>query len=324
MTIQSLFSLNPVTPKGFAKAKQLEAPCPPLLYGVELEIEGVEDPDSWVVGGMTHTQDNSLRNHGAEFITKPMTYSNLVHCLSMFYNKNKPTEQNYSDRTSIHVHTNCQDLEPEHLQRICMLYQVFERLLFGFVGNGREDNIFCVPWHQTQLTYSILEKPGDISKFKAWQKYTGLNLLPLYEYGTIEWRHMHGHSDLQKLLDWLEIIGHIYRYALATPLKELQAELMLLNTNSLYMNLLFQVFRDKANLFVDLPGFTQKLEEGVLDMKLTMLPTTYKNQPKSTIKFTNDDLLMQIRRAQNIAAGDAFSDDWAPILNFTTPEGNRV
>ena len=269
--ILELLGLERAIPKNFPKATELNARCPSLLYGLELEIEWVnQGADEAKVPGMTVETDGSLRNNGLEFITQPMTYSNIAYCLDLFFKKNKFTTANYSDRTSIHVHTNVQNLSVEQVQTIILLYQTFEGLLFEWIGEGREENIFCVPWSQTVLTYKLFANPNDWTKYKRWQKYTALNLLPVTTQGTIEWRHMNGHCDLPRILKWLQMIGAIYTFALKHSLEEVKQQIINLNTTSLYQNILFSVFDDLAMEFVLMPAFERKLEAGVLDIKYAM------------------------------------------------------
>lgn len=256
-----------VAAKNFPKALPLPSACPSLLYGVELEIENVPNWPDMVVPGITSVADGSLRNNGREFITNPMSYSNLAYCLDMFFTKNKLTKDNYSERCSIHVHTNCLDLTMDQIKTVLFLYQMCEKVLYSWVDPERYDNIFCVPWSQTNITYQSLSEKVDPSTWKAWRKYTGLNLLPLYEHGTIEWRHMSGHSDVKKILEWCQIIGCMFSYALEHSLEEVRTQLLELNTNSQYQTMLERVFKDHASLFYSMPTYIQDLEDGVLNLK---------------------------------------------------------
>jgi len=213
-TISDIFGFK-VSPKTYARSVPLENPDPSLLYGVELEIEHCENYGDWSVGGITVTKDDSLRNYGKEFITAPMTYSHLAFVLKTFFNKAKLTEINYSDRTSVHVHANVQDLTCKQVASIFLLYATFEKLLYAFAGGDRDKNIFCVPWSETNITNNLVTAfaEDNINKVKKWQKYTGLNILPIFKQGTIEFRHLPGTCDLQKILLWCRLIGAMFSYA---------------------------------------------------------------------------------------------------------------
>ena len=270
-TLRELTGLVNPLPKNFPKALPRLVSVPHLLYGVELEIEGVGDAENWKVPGLHTERDGSLRNNGMEFITAPMTYSNLAYCLEMFFKKNPITKDNYSERTSIHVHTNCLPLTWEQVQSLCLVYQVLEKLLFLWVGEDRDKNIFCVPWHQTNLTYKTLSKSPDHTRFRNWQKYTALNLLPLYTQGTVEWRHMNGHCDVERILLWCRLINCIYGYVLSTSLEDIKKQLMQLNVSSEYGQILVTIFKDLSGTFLQMPRYEKYLEEGVLDTKYGLL-----------------------------------------------------
>lgn len=309
-TIADIYGHVPVTPYVSGKALPIHNPCPTLLYGLELEIENC-DP-AWATAGWAAVEDHSLRNSGWEFVGKPMTYSVQYHALQTFFNKNKPKlivddhgmptlDSNYSDRTSIHVHTNCQNITTEQLSSICLIYQVFEKLLFNFIGNDRNKNIFCVPWHETQLSYRIINnlEKGDVLPVRRWQKYTALNLLPLQDKGTIEWRHMHGNADLVFISNWLKLIGRIYAFALANSIKDIKNMFVNLNTSSMYNRSMDMVFGPEADL-LRIPGFEYVLEEGVLEMKYSLLDLDKKKkapgleevpvQDVAGFRFNNNDI----------------------------------
>lgn len=280
------------TPKPWASTKvvALENPSPHLLYGVELEIENCNE--DWNTAGFKVVTDGSLRNGGLEFVSSPMTYSNMAYALETFFNKNKPVEikddhhnttddSNYSDRTSIHVHTNVNDLTLKQLMGLCLIYEVFEKLLFTYIGNDRDKNIFCVPWSETTLTYSALPELIGVNGagvIKNWEKYTALNLIPVSTQGSIEWRHMHGTADLQFILTWLRLIGHIYKYIQNTDIEEIKSNFLGMNTTSAYDHLLDRVFSYDADK-LRTHNYRFMLEEGVLEMKYAMLekPTAKKS-----------------------------------------------
>jgi hypothetical protein len=255
---------------------------PTLIYGVELEIEGCnyDDYRSHCVPGMEYHEDGSLRNHGAEYVTHPMRMRELVYVLDQFFKKNKFTESNYSERCSVHVHVNVQDMTTDQVKTILMLYQVFERCFFEWVGEERDKNIFCVPWYATNLTYSVLE--GNlIQKGKKWQKYTALNLLPIYELGTIEFRHMAGTNDLSKIVQWCNLIGCLTAYARNNKMEETRSIIMDLNTTSAYDSFTHQVFGEYAHVVLYLNNYRTNMEDGVINMKYSITNDNVKVTPES-------------------------------------------
>lgn len=278
LTVQQTFGMLHVEQcKLYLKDGLLDSPDPSLLYGLELEIENSGNLDNPRLFSVT--TDGSLRNNGHEFISRPANYTTTVKGLIKFFQNNPPlrttynedgtyaTDSNYSDRTSIHVHTNCQDLTMKQLASMCMLYQVFERMLYAYIGAGRSQNIFCVPWSETLISNRTIRclLAGETLKIHDWQKYTGLNLKPLERFGTIEWRHMHGTNDIQFISTWLTIIGAFYRAVRAFSFEELQSMFLSLNSNSQYERAFAKIFYDVPRF--RLPGYQEMLEAGVLDLK---------------------------------------------------------
>jgi hypothetical protein len=265
--------------------------------GVELEIENCNE--EWCTAGFKVVPDGSLRNSGLEFVSSPMTYSNMVYALDTFYDRNKPQvrwseiypeeydiSSNYSDRTSIHVHTNVGDLTIKQLQTLCLLYEVFENLLFAFVGNDRDKNIFCVPWQETTLSYSVIPKlvtdPGSI---RNWQKYTALNLLPIMSQGSVEWRHLHGTSNRDQIYTWLRLIGHMYAYVLSCEFDKTADVFKALNTSSAYDKMLDEVYKGDADR-LRVPNYRVLLEEGVLAMKFALMEPAKQIKVSKNIDWT--------------------------------------
>ena len=293
MSIIQLLGLTPVKP--FTSSKAVPLPCadPALLMGLELEIEGIAaDPSEFYVPGMGGVADNSLRDNeygrGWEFITRPATFSVAAHTLSQFFAKAKLSqERNYSERCSIHVHANVQDLTPEQLKSVCLLYQVFERLFYSYAGEDRDKNIFCVPWSETTLTHTLIDTllDANLKGFRNWQKYTGLNLIPVQTQGTIEFRHLPGTCDLSRIFDWMNLIGSLFATARNTPFEEIKSFIVNVNTTSEYKHLVHRVFGEWARV-LDMPYMDTQLEEGVLDVKYMLLSA---DKPKVPTKLRFND-----------------------------------
>ena len=265
--------MGTVTPPVWIPAKKNEvdilSPDPLLLYGLELEIERVEQ--DMAVNGMVVATDGSLRNNGLEFITRPMYLNGVASCLQTFFTKNRLTEDNYSERTSIHVHTNCNDLTPDQVASVCVLYQVFEKVLFSWIGNDREANIFCVPWSETTVSYQTVGRlvEQNTNALRDWNKYTALNLAPLTRFGTIEWRHMNGHSDMARILLWCQLIGCLFAYCRNRKHDDVLNLVINLNTTSQYMNVLDTVFGSLSKHLKGI-GYETLIEDGVLNMKYSI------------------------------------------------------
>jgi len=246
---------------------------PNLIVGLELEIEGWDVEKEALHRGFTFTSDGSLRGDSIEAITKP-TYSKFVpHLLEGFYQHFEVKQRNYSERCSTHVHVNCQNLTKHQLRNVCVLYQALERVLFAWIGEEREQNIFCIPWYQCNISnkfvYKFLSSTDDT--VRRWQKYTALNLLPIREQGTIEFRHLEGTCDITRITAWLNIIGSIFKYACEVTYKELRATIANMNSVSNYGAFVENVFGEYATLLTGLPAYKELLAMGIVDCKLLLV-----------------------------------------------------
>ncbi len=278
-TILETYSLKKVNSFTLKKFPEVDFVDPDLLFGVEFEIEHTGHKPYDEISGITFKEDGSLRNNGMEFITKPMAYRALKPSIESFFRFYEWDDHNYSERTSIHVHANCQDLTFQQLSSILLQYQVFEKLLYTFVGGDRDKNIFCVPWSETQLNYNVVTKlqKNDTLVVRRWQKYTGLNLLPLETQGTIEFRQMPGIHDVDKILAWIGIIGSMFAYARKHSMEDIEKEFTHLNTSSAYGLILDKVFGQYAER-LKTPGYEELLEAGVLNIKYMLLDKGRKTQ----------------------------------------------
>lgn len=286
MTIREIFGFRVPTP--WALKGSVECSNPDLMMGVELEVENCEHSQDWYQDrtgklGWTTTVDNSLRgtnistggNAGIggaafEFISKPMRASTLLYSMEEFFNVTKFNDANYTDRCSVHVHVNCTDLTPDQVSSVALVYSVVEEILFRFVGAGRENNIYCLPWSQCRMNHDMVDKiTQDVNGLaRRWQKYTALNLIPLRSQGTVEFRQMHGTADMKKLTTWINLIGCIFKYGTNTELTELIKEIKALNSTSEY-----EVFfgRVLGNYLPYTEDYRASLEGGIISAKYGLI-----------------------------------------------------
>jgi len=183
----------------------------------------------------------------------------------------------------------------DQVQTLTLLYQVVERLIFRWIGDDRENNIFCVPLHQTAITYSSIGAGPDPGNFRNWEKYTALNFLPMFTQGTVEWRHMAGHCDETRILLWCNIIGAMFAWAKRTPLDVAKQMITELNTSSAYEMFMYDVFTDLMACFVKEPDYKQLLEDGVLDVKYSIYNKKATKPAKKGVKFVRVEDMPPLR-----------------------------
>ncbi len=243
---------------------------PKGLVGIEVEIENIRKiaPDL-TIGFWGIKEDGSLRNDGREFVTNalPSVYAKpALQALFLGLNKNI----DFSRRTSIHVHANMRTLTPSQILALLYIYHTIEPLFFKFVGGNRNNNIFCVPWANSGSLEIAATKDGFMSRIKNLRenshKYSALNLVPLTKFGTLEFRHMPGTSDVAKISNWVNMILSLKIYAVKHPIERIIETISALNTNSHYIDFLTTVFGPlHANL--DTSEILKDMEPGVTDIK---------------------------------------------------------
>lgn len=270
------------------------------LVGLELEMENFPmRADYAEFGGFLFTTDGSLRNDGVEAVTKPVAIKHLQGLLEAFFTHYNINQTNYSERCSTHVHFNIEPMEWENIASLCLLYQTVETLLFKFTGDDRDSNIFCVPWNQSSLSYNIvynMQQNGP-SAFRRWQKYSALNLLPIHNLGTVEFRHLGGTCDVKKIMQWVFLLAKMFEYVLSTPYEEVKNEIKCMNTVSNYHEWLERVFGEYMEL-VQYDGYELDLAQGVIESKLQIV-SEGKVEVKTAPERLAEDFIAQVQ-AENL------------------------
>lgn len=268
------------------------------VIGIEMEIENLPN----VLDGIRYWEripDGSLRNNGWEYVSLPIKGAHIEKAL---YNlKDALLTQNnpeFSGRTSVHVHLNILDMSYEQLNCLVLLYLAFERCMYGFASQRRYKNIFCVPISQCgygAMIHSLFIRKGAFT-FHNWHKYTGFNLKPVHDKGTVEFRHMPGTFDIATIITWINLIQRLKMYAMNSSFETLATEISELNTTSQYEMFLNKVFKEDSRALYS-PNLNRKMEADILFVKECLLQL---KPPKwDTRKFETSMLGQYILRPEN-------------------------
>jgi len=187
------------------------------LYGIEYEIESVREIDAnlFSTSMCAVKEDHSLRNHGMEVVTNPITFEQaLASHKDVFQGKAVRflrREEICSERGSIHVHVNFTDWPSNKVKEFIRLYAVLEPYFFDMVAEHRHNNIYCVPLYSTHMLSRLMERsiPALVD---YWHKYTAFNVKCLRQFGTIEFRHLQCTDDEQVFKLWLQTIHNLYTF----------------------------------------------------------------------------------------------------------------
>ena len=185
--------------------------------GVEVEFEGVKDgeqlpKEDWV-SYWEGKLDRSLHDHGWEYVfSRPMFGEDVVAAVTALCAHAKKKKYKTSIRTGLHVHVDVRDMTQIELARMVVLYSLFEKAVYRFVGNNREENVFCMPWHVAdQVAFhanNIISEGNDIRRAAEAlenEKYGGLNLDSLARFGSVEFRHALTTTDADWILKWINL-----------------------------------------------------------------------------------------------------------------------
>lgn len=193
-------------------------PRPGRLFGMEIEVENVRD----LPPGILHAEDNhwnltddgSLRNNGREFVSPPLSALILRGvAIPKFYNWKKEFGYEANGRTGIHVHANVSDLDADQVRAIAALYAVLEPAVFALAGEGREQNIHCIPWYraygEADLLSESLEAQERAGRLQRACKYSALNVRPILTLGTIEFRQALTFDTDRESAEWVLVVASI-------------------------------------------------------------------------------------------------------------------
>ena len=250
------------------------------MVGIEIEVENITNSlhplAYWDIKA-----DGSLRNNGVELVSVPLQIKQVQLALEHVYNvltaNNKP---DFSNRTSVHIHVNCRDLTQNQIYNFILLYALFEKHFYAFAGNKRMNSIFCVPLFRTNQLNVLDNVVYGLSP--NWHKYCGINLLPLYQnqvtqgYGTIEFRHLYGTSNQREILEWINDIMCLRKYACEISKDDLLKNIKEMNTTSSYISLYSQVFAKGRKVLSNKKDF----EECVSNIKRELFGDEYINTVK--------------------------------------------
>lgn len=218
--------------RNFMEAPPFPAKCARIAkdaMGVELEMEFMRAPhidsvrallaeeraNNWNI-----TKDGSLRGHGYEFISKPLTLESLLEDVQALFRCLGKVDAKiaHSHRTSTHVHINFSKNTLLEVYQFLLLYYFLEPTLFCLTEEDRWHNTFCVA---SETTASAISAAANRDFTPFWMmynnaeqaKYASLNLVPYTQLGTLESRIYHGAEDVDDVCKWITALYEVKQYA---------------------------------------------------------------------------------------------------------------
>lgn len=195
--------------------------------GLELELEGRRLPNEGYLeaikgaktkAGWRVVPDGSLRNGGMEYIlSTPCVVEELKPMLDDLFKvfKLNNTVLENSNRCSTHVHINIGGKTVNEITSVIALWSTFEELLINWCGEERQTNHFAL---STKDAVSLLQSWESFLRFGKGNfapglKYSGLNILPIWDKGSIEFRTGAGSNDPEMPRVWATFLHYFVEYA---------------------------------------------------------------------------------------------------------------
>lgn len=191
--------------------------------GVEVEAENVTNLNTLSKGikFWENVRDGSLRGKSNEFVfAQPLRGKDIIDALlelEKAINKYCPNID-MNERTSLHVHIDIRNYNTVQLLNYILLFMIFERVLFSYVGEERAYSNFCTPLYDCKDTIhevnDLLNSNANIVHrcFSSQGKYSSMNIGSVSRFGSVEFRMHKGTYKSKEIIDWINILMCLKNY----------------------------------------------------------------------------------------------------------------
>lgn len=237
--------------------------------GIEIEVEDILESDKLIDEWIFH-KDGSLRGNAREYVTPfGIRVGHAAKKLHLFEHEVLRLRKRYGqgafsfgERTSVHVHLDVRPFTDEQIRALAILYTLFEDPLFYYAGPSRKSNVFTIPLRCSNL----MVRMTDIWNIGVLgEKYCAINFKAMQTFGTVEFRHMEGTENFEKIFSWIMMLSLLVRFAQRVPLEDIQRQVEDIKVESQYDIFIRRVFFGFADLLRWDPN---GLDEAASDAKL--------------------------------------------------------
>ncbi len=189
--------------------------------GLEIEVEASNPllkDNGELAPWWGYHHDGSLRgNDNAEYVLlKPIAFDKVPEALSFLWGKfdKYKSKLDDSNRTSVHVHLNCQQFHLNRLTAFCALYFCFEEVLTEWCGDHRVGNLFCLRAKDAPAIVSQMKRfirAEGQAELRDGLHYSGFNVQALQKFGSVEIRTLRGVKDPVIIQQWVNILQRLYK-----------------------------------------------------------------------------------------------------------------
>lgn len=191
-------------------------------YGLEIEVEGEDLPNNLPSNYWRIDADSSLRGESYEYVTPiPFSLEKIGEALNILEERYREDDSIIKDsvRAGVHVHMNVQSFTINQLFTFIVAYYLFEEVLVHWCGPDREGNHFCLRHSDAEIIVFALEEALQSRKLKNLNtdnlRYSSLNVISLFKYGSLEFRAMRSTRNLNEIYTWVKIIDELKHTSLS-------------------------------------------------------------------------------------------------------------
>lgn len=188
--------------------------------GLEIEIEGKKLPHSNedLPDGWDYHIDHSLRGeeNGEYVLHRPVKFSDVPKYVDALWGifKEFGSEFDDSNRTSVHVHLNCQEFHLNRLATFLCMWFALEEPLTEWCGDYRVGNLFCLRAVDAPAIINYLRrfiKTDGAHPLSESLHYAAMNPNALHKFGSLEVRTLRGAPDPSVIINWVAILERLYK-----------------------------------------------------------------------------------------------------------------
>lgn len=180
-------------------------------------LEAIKTPKTGA--GWRSVEDGSLRNGGREYIVSaPILKEELPAAVEALWGvfSLMGVQLGNSNRCSTHVHINASGLTVNQLTSVIVLWGTFEEAIINWCGEERTKNHFCLSTKDTGSLVQAWDRmlsTGQIGHFDRNLRYSALNVNPIWDRGSIEFRCGPAADTPDIPVKWASFIHDFVNYA---------------------------------------------------------------------------------------------------------------
>lgn len=189
------------------------------LRAAGINVEGAQYGSAVIENTWKVQPDGSI--NGWEIVSPPLTdteeLKTVVHVLR------KVCKVRCNKKTGLHIHHDINDFTLDQIKNLYRLYNKYEsNAIKSITAKSRQYNTYCRPiageMHNVEAATTIPEFKQSIAS-----RYHSLNHKAYIKYGTIEFRHHQGTTNINEIIAWLELTHKIVETAASkTEIKNLR------------------------------------------------------------------------------------------------------